>query len=126
MVMFALIHVLTNNMYDWFPVTVAVRLVNGDTEYKGRVEVYYNGTWGTVCDDGWDLNDAEVVCRQLGYGPAIEVAYYGSGSSQIWLNYVGCNGTESAIEECSHGGWGYNHCGHEEDVGVRCADINGL
>ena len=103
-----------------------VRLVNGFTQYEGRVEVYYNGEWGTVCNDGWYLNNAEVVCRQLGLTPAVGVAFFGTGSGRIWLNYVDCDGTESNIGYCLHEGWGYNECQHEDDVGVRCADSNGM
>ena len=105
-----------------------VRLVNGSTQYDGRVEVYYNGEWGTVCDDGWDLTDAQVVCRQLGFVTAIasrDNAYYGQGSGQIWLGDVACLGTELNIENCSHGGWGIEDCSHGEDVGVRCGVSDG-
>ena len=103
---------------------LAVRLVNGSTRYEGRVEVHYNGEWGTICDDGWDLNDAQVVCRQLGFGPAIATRgteYYGEGSGQIWLDDVNCTGTELTIENCSHSGWGIEDCNHRGDAGIQCA-----
>ena len=105
--------------------TIAVRLVNDFTQYEGRVEVYYNGEWGTVCDDGWDLNDAQVVCGQLGFGPAIATAFYGEGSGQIWLDDMNCTGTELYIEDCSHNGWGIEDCNHTKDAGVQCAVSNG-
>ena len=108
-----------------------VRLVNGPTSYEGRVEVYHNGEWGTVCDDGWDLNDAQVVCRQLGFDSAIDAiharsdAFYGQGSGQIWLNKVNCNGNESTIVNCSHDGWGIHSCTHAEDASVKCTTAFG-
>ena len=100
-----------------------IRLVNGPTDYEGRVEVYHNGVWGTVCDDGWDLNDAHVVCRQLGFVKAIaaqQSAFYGQGSGQIWLDNVNCVGTELTIGSCSHNGWGSHNCVHGEDASVKC------
>ena len=109
-----------------FPV---VRLADGPNIYEGRVEVYYNGEWGTVCDDDWDLNDAQVVCRQLGFGPPITVwdkAFYGEGSGQIWLDDLACVGTELTIEDCSHRGWGIENCGHLEDAGVKCTSNGNL
>ncbi len=49
-----------------------VRLVNGDRTggrgREGQVQICFGGQWGTVCDDSWDYRDAEVVCRQLGFG----------------------------------------------------------
>ncbi len=63
-----------------------VRLVNGATPLEGRVEVLVNGTWGTVCDSFWDLRDARVLCRQLGYKDAISAvgsAHYGQGKGML-------------------------------------------
>ena len=91
------------------------------------MEVYHNGEWGTVCDDGWDLNDAQVVCRQLGFDSAIDVidarvsAYYGQGSGQVWLNNLNCVGNESTIVNCSYDGWGIHDCSHSKDAGVKCS-----
>jgi len=91
------------------------------------VEVYHYGKWGTVCDDGWDLNDAQVVCNELGYGKAIAAkynAFYGEGSGQIWLDALDCVGTEHTIRMCSHRGWGIENCQHWQDAGVDCTSGN--
>ena len=85
--------------------------------------MYYNGVWGTVCDNGWDFNDAQVVCRQLGYGPPIAArskAYYGQGSGQIWLDNLNCSGNEITIGECPHAGWRMHDCEHNKDAGIEC------
>ena len=112
---------------DHFKSIVKVCLVNGPTEYEGTMEVYYNGEWGSLCDDGWSWNNAEVVCRQLGLGPVVRPAFYGSGSNRIWLNYLYCNGTESNIGHCPHQGWGYEDgCSHEDAVGMKCTNPNGM
>ena len=101
-----------------------VHLVNGASKYEGRVKVYHNGEWGSVCGDGWDLNDAQVVCSELGLGNAISATvrtFYGQGSGRIWLNNVECVGTEITIGNCSHSGWGiFRSCYHSGDAGVKC------
>ena len=92
------------------------------------MEIYHNGVWGTICDDGWDLNDTQVVCNELGFGTAtaaLNSAFYGRGSGPIWLSYLNCNGNEWNITNCSHGGWGVHHCGHHEDAGVNCSCTEG-
>ncbi|XP_075581589.1 scavenger receptor cysteine-rich domain-containing protein DMBT1 [Pelecanus crispus] len=106
--------------------TSTVRLVDGPHGCSGRVEVFHNEEWGTVCDNGWDLNDAAVVCRQLGCGVATAAtagASFGRGLDPIWLDGVACVGEENALAECRARPWGVNACTHEEDAGVVCSDL---
>ena len=94
------------------------------------MEVYYNGEWGTVCDDGWDYTDAGVVCRQLGFGSsgtAIGSAGFGQGSGPIWLKSVSCTGSESTLASCGHLGVNItSYCSHVKDAGVRCSGSIGI
>jgi len=101
-----------------------VRLVDGTSSNEGRVEVLYEGAWGTVCDDDWDAVDAVVVCNQLGLPSGLAEAFsnaeFGAGDGPIWLDNVACSGTEERLEDCEHNGWGDQNCSHGEDAGVRC------
>ncbi|XP_009986594.1 PREDICTED: deleted in malignant brain tumors 1 protein-like, partial [Tauraco erythrolophus] len=101
-----------------------VRLVNGWNGCSGRVEVLHEQQWGSVCDDSWDLTDAQVVCRQLGCGTAVSApgsARFGQGSGQIWLDDVNCTGTETVLAQCEAKAWGDHNCNHGEDAAVVCS-----
>uniref|UniRef100_A0A8C4REC6 SRCR domain-containing protein n=1 Tax=Erpetoichthys calabaricus TaxID=27687 RepID=A0A8C4REC6_ERPCA len=101
-----------------------VQLVQGTTACSGRVEILYGDTWGTVCDDSWDLKDAQVVCKQVGCGTALSRETrpsFGQGNGTIWLNKVTCSGTEDHLWDCQHSLLRQNNCTHEQDVGVICA-----
>ncbi|KAM6217198.1 CD5 antigen-like [Rhynchocyon petersi] len=103
-----------------------VRLVNGLGRCKGRVEVKYQNQWSTVCKEGWNLQAAKVVCRQLGCGRAIltrgcfDKAFQGQGP--IWPNQVSCSGKELTLQDCLSTPWENSSCTHEEDTWVHCED----
>ncbi|NXM76273.1 DMBT1 protein, partial [Serilophus lunatus] len=101
-----------------------VRLVNGSTPCLGRVEVFHEHKWGTICDDTWDLADAQVICRQLGCGYALGApgsARFGRGPDPIWLDGTHCTGREERLDQCELHAWGQHDCSHGEDVGVVCS-----
>ena len=103
-----------------------MRLVGGvetATQISGRVEIFRNNSWYTVCDDYWDTYDARVVCRQLGYDHAISAprySHFGQGSGGILLDYLSCTGNEETLLDCSHRGEGVHGCSHTEDAGAVC------
>lgn len=102
--------------------SLSIVLVDGPSQYEGRVEVIRGSKRGTVCDDQWDDGDAEVVCKMLGFrgGSARIEAFYGPGTGDIVLDDVDCLGTEASLLECPSAGWGVSNCGHGEDAGVKC------
>uniref|UniRef100_A0A1X7T0Z8 SRCR domain-containing protein n=1 Tax=Amphimedon queenslandica TaxID=400682 RepID=A0A1X7T0Z8_AMPQE len=114
----------TSRIWD-NPYPGQIRLAGGIYTSYGRLEVYCNGEWGTVCDDTFDATDAKVVCRQLGYsnfaaahsGPVIA----GSTSQPIWLDRVHCNSSYTCLATCkSCPSLQYYNCFHSKDVEVAC------
>ncbi|XP_028916880.1 T-cell differentiation antigen CD6 isoform X2 [Ornithorhynchus anatinus] len=101
----------------------ALRLADGGSRCEGRVELEEQGSWGTVCDDAWDLDDAGVVCGQLGCGWAIQAlqgSHFPKGKGPIYLDEVNCSGTETSLGDCP--AQKDHDCGHKEDAGVICSE----
>ncbi|XP_060566618.1 deleted in malignant brain tumors 1 protein-like [Ruditapes philippinarum] len=104
-----------------------VRLVNGSNQHEGRLEVWHDNSWGTVCDDDFTALSATVVCNMLNYphdNPLVfKSAYFGAGKWPIHLDDVECTGTEISLLQCPHRSWGSNNCGHGQDVGISCTQV---
>eukprot|EP00057_Strongylocentrotus_purpuratus_P025036 XP_011679510.1 PREDICTED: deleted in malignant brain tumors 1 protein-like [Strongylocentrotus purpuratus] len=98
-----------------------LRLVNGSDYTEGRLEIFHDDQWGSICDNNWFGDDATVACRQMGLGN-VKYAYqdYGPGQGPVHLDDVECHGTETNITTCQKGDWGANDCGHDSDVGMSC------
>ncbi|XP_072132639.1 scavenger receptor cysteine-rich domain-containing protein DMBT1-like [Mobula birostris] len=116
---------LQENAFSSFPLKdVPLRLVNGNHNCSGKLEVWFNDSWGTVCDDSWDLADANVVCRQLRCGLALwapEDVKMTQAAGPVWLDEVKCTGSESFLSSCRSSSFGQHDCDHKEDVIVLCS-----
>ncbi|NWZ29747.1 WC11 protein, partial [Asarcornis scutulata] len=98
-----------------------IRAVGGKDGCSGRVEIWHHGTWGTLCDNAWDMQDAEVACRQLGCGPAVYAlgqAAAGEGTGPMWL--MECTGTELSLQDCWAQPGDSSACQHKADAAVHC------
>ncbi|XP_053553992.1 macrophage receptor MARCO isoform X1 [Bombina bombina] len=95
-----------------------VRIAGGGN--RGRVEVKYNGEWGTICDDNWDMQDGKVICKMLGFSSVIETFTAGGGEGKILIDDAACTGNEESIYLCPKTDWGVHNCNHSEDAGVSC------
>ena len=103
-------------------IALPIRLADGNSQYSGRVEIHRNGVWGTVCDDNWTIINAQVVCRQLGYGSSSVSVDFNvpAGTGPILMDDVNCISGQTNLLECSHNGFGDHNCVHMKDVGVTC------
>lgn len=101
-----------------------MRLKNGTHRCSGRVEIFHDGQWGTVCDDKWGMQEVAVSCREMNCGTAIAAkykAFFGRGQDQVWLDDVQCAGDEKFLTDCRHRGLGEHDCDHNEDAGLICS-----
>lgn len=101
------------------------RLANGSKPNEGRVEVFHLGSWGTVCDRGWNNEAGLVACKSLGYSSLVQTFFgghfpQGDNSSQVMFDNVVCTGSEAELSLCKHSGWGISNCNHQRDVGIKC------
>ncbi|XP_041802614.1 uncharacterized protein si:ch211-150o23.3 isoform X2 [Chelmon rostratus] len=126
--MLRFLHILLTGLSGvlWDGVTAfgGVRLVDGENKCSGRVEILRHDQWGTVCDHGWDLREADVVCLELGCGlaeSALHGAVFGAGRGEIWLRHVQCSGHESSLTRCAVVLHSNSYCTHENDAGVKCS-----
>lgn len=101
-------------------------MVGGHLDGQGRVELLYAGVWGSVCDDFYDLNDANVICRELGFSGAENahaLAQFGLAVGFIHLDDLSCYGNETQLNDCPNIVWGVHNCFATEAASVTCTGI---
>ena len=110
---------------SFFIAAVTAKLVGGKSPNEGRIQIkHYKYGKGTVCDNNWGIKDASVICKMIGYGAAKDApgrSYFGQGTGRVLLNDVGCDSSETNIEECEHSGWIQRTCRyHRKDASAIC------
>lgn len=97
-----------------------IRLAGGNTSNEGRVEIYHEKRWGSVCSHEFDDTDGNVVCQQLGYAKFRRHFMGNRGTGKIWLDDVNCSKSHVQLSDCGSRGWGVTDCHHDDDVSVIC------
>ncbi|XP_051813975.1 scavenger receptor cysteine-rich type 1 protein M130-like isoform X2 [Acanthochromis polyacanthus] len=97
----------------------SVRLVGGTHRCSGRLQVKRNQVWSSVCSDGFDLQDAEVVCRELGCGSPSGFKEELYGEAPEWIPEFRCGGHESALLHCERSD--RDTCSPETTVTLTCS-----
>ena len=96
---------------------------------EGLLQVFYNNTWGWVCDGQWDKQNADVACRELGLNKSSEAQIVAASSQEhgtIWTNNIQCVGNESLLFSCPHDGWKLNgSCRKNHRAGLVCSGSDG-
>ncbi|XP_019637351.1 PREDICTED: scavenger receptor cysteine-rich type 1 protein M130-like [Branchiostoma belcheri] len=116
------------SIYAALALSNEVRLVGGLESSEGRLEVRVINTvnWGTVCSQGFDMNDLWVACRMLELGPPInftgDTTYFGQGTGEIEMANLECSGHEHSLFSCPYESAGNHNCTHSSDVGVQCVE----
>ena len=101
----------------------SIQLKGGLHPSEGRIEIYHNGIWGTICDWYFNLIDGQAICRQLGYSQVLTIygsAHYNEGYGPVWLSDINCPNSAMSFKECQHSGWGRSSCSHRQDASVVC------
>ncbi|XP_018427288.1 PREDICTED: deleted in malignant brain tumors 1 protein-like [Nanorana parkeri] len=100
-----------------------LRLVGGARECQGRLEVFYNGSWGSVCSNLMSSHAVSVICQQLNCGTSGQLENpftYGSGGAPYWLDLIDCRSRDGSLGECPSAPWGENECGAGEVAQITC------
>ena len=114
-------------LHGFIPVVPTVRLGGDIFSSKGLVEVYYNNTWGRICNQHWDKKDADVVCRELGF-KYVKRIYNGPANKggTMWINNLQCHGNEISLVSCVNDGWKNHTCTDGRQVGLVCNVPEGM
>lgn len=103
------------------PIFAVTKLVDGPNPCDGKLQVLHDHHWGSVCNTGWGLEDATVLCRELGCGEApVPMAYVGPSVGPVWMDHVACTGTELKVRDCPFTGGGVSSCLDGLQAGVMC------
>lgn len=86
----------------------------------GRIEIFHEGEWGSVCNQEWSSQSSKIACQELGFPGSVRLTKSLRGLGIIWVDRVQCKGSEKSLLDCSRSIWLPNHCTHWDDVTLQC------